>query len=146
MKTTTTSLRSRPARGTYWQITPAAVTNLLGTFLLLGCGAVSEAEMFSESTEALSEHLGESCESTPITHHGEVDVADGHPTCDPGYCVTRGGEPRASEGEGICSCRCDGPDGTGPFCSCTEGFSCQHVIDDIGLGNVHLAGSYCMPE
>lgn len=109
-----------------------------------GCGAVSETEMYTETTGALSQNLGDACESYPIELPAEVDVND-HASCEPGYCVTRGGEPGAGEGQGICSCRCDGPEGTGPFCSCGDGFACEHLIDDLGFGSRHLAGSYCMP-
>lgn len=43
-----------------------------------------------------------------------------------------------------CSCRCDGPEGTGPFCACPNGFECTHLVDDVGLGHAELAGSYCI--
>lgn len=43
-----------------------------------------------------------------------------------------------------CSCRCDGPAGTGPFCACPTGYECTHLVDDIGLGHAELAGSYCI--
>jgi hypothetical protein len=43
-----------------------------------------------------------------------------------------------------CSCRCDGEKSNAPYCECPEGFSCENLIDDIGLGNAQLAGSYCV--
>jgi hypothetical protein len=43
-----------------------------------------------------------------------------------------------------CSCRCDGPEGTGPFCACPSGFECAHLVDDTGNGHAELAGSYCI--
>jgi hypothetical protein len=47
-----------------------------------------------------------------------------------------------------CSCRCDAPPGSdrgnAPFCECPEGYSCENLIDDIGLGNKQLAGGYCV--
>lgn len=43
-----------------------------------------------------------------------------------------------------CSCRCDGAQSNAPYCECPEGFSCENLIDDIGLGNAQLAGSYCV--
>jgi hypothetical protein len=42
-----------------------------------------------------------------------------------------------------CSCRCDGPDGTGPFCACPSGFECTNLVPDIG-SHAELAGSYCL--
>lgn len=43
-----------------------------------------------------------------------------------------------------CSCHCDGPAGTGPFCACPEGFECTKVIPDLGFPGSELAGSYCV--
>lgn len=43
-----------------------------------------------------------------------------------------------------CSCHCDGPEGTGPFCACPEGFQCTDIAPDIGKGHRELAGSYCL--
>jgi hypothetical protein len=46
-----------------------------------------------------------------------------------------------------CSCRCDGPEGTGPFCACPNGFECSPLVEDIGIRNPELpvlAGSYCI--
>lgn len=43
-----------------------------------------------------------------------------------------------------CSCRCDGPVGTGAFCACPSGYECVKLIQDIGVGHAELAGSYCL--
>jgi hypothetical protein len=43
-----------------------------------------------------------------------------------------------------CSCRCAGSTKDAPYCECPSGFSCEKLIDDIGLGNSQLAGSYCV--
>jgi hypothetical protein len=43
-----------------------------------------------------------------------------------------------------CSCRCDGAQKEAPYCECPSGFQCKKLIDDIGLGNSQLAGSYCV--
>ena len=51
---------------------------------------------------------------------------------------------RPPEDAVYCSCRCDGPTGTGPFCACPEGFECRELIQDLGLGSEQLAGSYCV--
>jgi hypothetical protein len=54
---------------------------------------------------------------------------------------------RAPEDTVTCSCRCDGPEGTGPFCACPAGFECRKLVDDLGLpppGPYLLSGSYCI--
>lgn len=43
-----------------------------------------------------------------------------------------------------CSCRCAGPAGSGPFCPCPDGFACEEVVPDLGLGSNELVGSYCV--
>jgi len=43
-----------------------------------------------------------------------------------------------------CSCRCAGAQKEAPYCDCPSGFDCKKLIDDIGLGNSQLAGSYCV--
>ncbi len=44
-----------------------------------------------------------------------------------------------------CSCRCDGPASSkAPFCECPSGFSCEELVDDLGLGKKELVGSYCV--
>ena len=42
-----------------------------------------------------------------------------------------------------CSCRCDGPAGTGPFCACPASYECAPLVNDVG-GAHSLAGSYCI--
>jgi hypothetical protein len=111
-----------------------------------GCGEPAEEELFTETQRALAETLGDPCEGLELSEASERDVNDQSPECAPGYCVTRGGDPGASDGVGFCSCRCDGPDGTGPFCNCGKGFVCEHFLDDLGLGGSELAGSYCLPS
>jgi hypothetical protein len=40
-----------------------------------------------------------------------------------------------------CSCRCDGPAGSGPLCECPGGFSCVPVLEQ---GPETVRGSYCV--
>jgi hypothetical protein len=81
---------------------------------------------------------------------GRTSCAYGSPDC-----TTPGGEPvttdvkpqllsRSPSDAVYCSCHCDGPEGTGPFCACPGGFECLKLVDDIGLGHAELAGSYCI--
>jgi hypothetical protein len=119
----------------------------LGLFGAIGCGAVVDTEMFSQSNAALVENMGEACDlgSVPDKDHKETYVHDTHPMCQPGYCVGQGGQPWTVDDHGICTCRCDGPAGTGPLCDCTDGFECKELMKDLGLSFSHLAGSYCVP-
>lgn len=49
-----------------------------------------------------------------------------------------------------CSCRCanaqGGTDDGANYCECPSGFSCEKLVDDVGLGGTQLAGSYCVRE
>jgi len=47
-----------------------------------------------------------------------------------------------------CSCRCDGPDGTGPFCACPDGFECAQILPAgiVPGGHNALIGSYCIKQ
>jgi hypothetical protein len=42
----------------------------------------------------------------------------------------------------FCSCHCDGPEGTGPFCACPSGFECAPLVPP----GVPLVGSYCIKQ
>jgi len=58
-------------------------------------------------------------------------------------------ERRASEAV-YCSCRCKNADGStedgARYCPCPNGYTCQHLIDDVGLGSSQLAGGYCVKK
>jgi hypothetical protein len=45
-----------------------------------------------------------------------------------------------------CSCRCDGEDKNARYCKCPSGYACDHLVDDIHLGDAQLAGSYCVRD
>lgn len=119
---------------------------MMGALAVGGCGGTTELEMFGQSNAALVEHLGEACELYPLSP-GEVTVETQHPACEPGYCVGEAGQPWTTDEDGLCTCRCDGPAGTGPLCDCADGFVCKELIKAIGdLVNPHLVGSYCVPQ
>lgn len=109
-----------------------------------GCG-VADTELFGQSNAALVEHMGQACELEALGEN-ETVVEDEHPLCEPGYCVGQGGQPWTEGNVGICTCRCAGPEGTGPMCECGDAFECRHLIDGVGLGGAHLEGSYCVPR
>jgi hypothetical protein len=49
-----------------------------------------------------------------------------------------------------CSCRCANAQGSkddgARYCDCPSGFSCEQLIDDLGLGSAQLAGGYCIKD
>ncbi len=58
---------------------------------------------------------------------------------------------RDAETAVYCSCRCgpaDGADDDGTFnyCDCPEGFTCEQIRPDLGLGDEQLTGKYCIKE
>jgi hypothetical protein len=68
------------------------------------------------------------------------------PVC--GWC-----ENRPPEKAVYCSCRCGPPsegateaDDNFNFCECPEGYSCQEIRKNIGLGDAQIAGAYCVKE
>ncbi len=74
-----------------------------------------------------------------------------------GGCKTASGDPvtvpikpwnanRPARSTVYCSCRCDGPDPDARYCECPSGFSCEPLVDDLGLGSSELAGSYCIAD
>jgi hypothetical protein len=84
---------------------------------------------------------------------GRVSCPDGQES--EGDCSTPSGESvtvpvppqlpdRSSDEHVFCSCRCDGPEGAGPFCSCPGNYSCRPLLEQIG-GDTTFAGSYCLP-
>jgi hypothetical protein len=81
---------------------------------------------------------------------GRVSCPYGGPACTTpaGAPVTASVKPqlvaRAPSDAVYCSCRCDGPAGTGAFCACPTGFECAPLIQDIGVGQRNLVGSYCI--
>jgi hypothetical protein len=44
----------------------------------------------------------------------------------------------------ICSCRCDGPPGQGPFCDCPSGMACESLVPGGGPEFDEFEGSYCV--
>jgi hypothetical protein len=87
---------------------------------------------------------------------GRVSCPDGQADAE-GTCQTPSGldvlvpveaqsSERPAEDHVMCTCRCDGPEGSGPFCGCPTGFTCAKALDDLGLGGDDVAGSYCVPS
>ncbi len=53
---------------------------------------------------------------------------------------------RSADRAVYCSCRCDGENKNARYCKCPSGYACTHTIDDIGVGDPELAGSYCIRD
>jgi hypothetical protein len=54
---------------------------------------------------------------------------------------------RQAEDAVYCSCRCAPPEGVddnATYCECPDGFVCEPLVEDLGLGKGQLAGSYCV--
>jgi hypothetical protein len=118
-----------------------AVTLGVAVVAVSGCGEPRSAPGWADFAR-----LGAECGDVRPVAASEIDVDDEAPECDEGYClhapdVARG----ASESSGMCSCRCDGEEGTGPFCTCSDGFVCREEVRALGLSRSGLTGSYCVP-
>jgi hypothetical protein len=115
----------------FWLCSLSSVT------CLLGCGD-------SRSKPVQVDDLGEACGEANVVVSATVDVDDDSSEC---QAVCLHGDAVASPGKtsaGQCSCRCDGPAATGPFCACGAGFTCEHLISDLDPRERELAGSYCV--
>jgi hypothetical protein len=122
---------------------------VFGGALFAGCSS-AENDLFDNTRQALAGDLGALCGEPLALESDTVDVDDSQAArseCGGGYCLHRAEEVVGSvESEGMCTCQCAGAEGGGPYCSCTEGFACEHLLDDIGFEFSGLAGSYCVPE
>lgn len=90
---------------------------------------------------------------------GRVSCKYGQTAADSGNCTVPGRpdlpikavvEPqlktRQADTAVYCSCRCDGNDKNARYCKCPSGYACDHLSDDIGVGDSNLAGSYCVRD
>ncbi|MEZ4375989.1 MAG: hypothetical protein R3B07_34605 [Polyangiaceae bacterium] len=94
--------------------------------------------------DANAEQIKNLC-SIPGTDPGSGSVQDKVTAAVTGQLVDRR-EDRAV----YCSCRCANAQGNkddgATYCDCPSGFSCEKLVDDVGLGGTQLAGSYCVKE
>jgi hypothetical protein len=111
------------------------------------------------TTETIVEETPECGQGVCMSYgfQGRVTCPEGNDDPADPECLTTDGEPvvvavepqlpdRPAEDAVICSCRCDGPAGEGPFCDCPDGFACQpDLFDEFGsdVGR-HEAGGYCV--
>lgn len=126
-----------------WFGARGVVTTLVAVGVTLsGCGESRPSPPGTVSYD----RLGVACGEVRRVSDSEVSIDDAMPECGEGYClhavdVARG----AKQSAGMCSCRCDGEEGTGPFCACSEGFVCREEVRALGLPKSPDAGSYCVP-
>lgn len=123
---------------------------------LPACSAPEEQELFAETRDTLAMNVGETCDLDEANEGlnppslKETWIHDQHTACGTGVCIWYGpGETVEPESTnvGTCSCRCDGPEDQGPFCTCPGGFRCEvDVIPDYGTSFDEYTGGYCMPE
>jgi hypothetical protein len=106
-------------------------------FALLACGE-------SKRSAAQVDDLGTTCGDARPVVDGAVEIESDTAECE-GVCLHSDAvAPPGTTSPGECSCRCDGPANTGPFCACATGYTCEPQIAAVGLGNDDLAGSYCV--
>ncbi len=73
---------------------------------------------------------------------------------DPNDVITTAVDPqlvdRQTDKAVYCSCRCKNAQGStddgARYCECPSGFSCEKLLDDLGLGSSQLAGYYCIRD
>lgn len=112
--------------------------------LLVGCGQAKSTPAATAPATAPS-YLGISCANKNPVVEQEIDVQAMAPDCDGGACL-RAQAVTGDASSGICTCRCDGPTGAGPFCTCGDGFVCREEVPDLGLSDTRIVGSYCVPN
>jgi len=108
---------------------------------LVACSS-GTPETGEKAQEVTAGEVGAACDvEGPPPGDREVIVQDGSPSCETNICLHH--QPQADAA--YCSCRCDGPEGTGPFCACPGDFECRPMISDFGVeSSSHLVGSYCV--
>lgn len=119
--------------------------SLVLPLFLLGC-APTETELFSETQALLAEGTGESCD---LQVGANETAFEDESSCENDLACVAVGESAAEiigiePFDGMCTCRCDGPVGLGPYCACQSGFQCAELIVDLGLGDG--AYSFCVAE
>jgi hypothetical protein len=137
----TTDSNGRPLRQTFIECAKKTVATGAP---LGGSGAVGDACALSDQQRA----------DFRAFEGSEVSIDTNSAACATGVCLVDNLAPHADPpqipadqpvGDGQCSCRCDGPAGSGPFCACPDGFACVPMVHDIGLASsAGVAGSYCV--
>ena len=133
----------------------AALAPVMVALLLqaTACSDPGQRELFEGTQVSLAANVGDECD---LGHFAadpdETIVEDQHPACGSGYCLWRHPdiEPGTTGVPGFCTCRCDGPENSGPYCACPESYVCvQDVIEDLGSDHPSVlayVGAYCMRE
>ena len=118
--------------------------------VLVACGGQSKSYVEGGTTTATApSYLGVACGEAKPVNQSEVVLESRSPDCGGEGVCFRGKDVAAgaASSAGMCTCRCDGPTASTPFCSCGDGFECRVEVLAIGLlANDEIAGSYCVPE
>lgn len=121
---------------------------LLLLALAAGC-APTDAELFRETQALLAEGTGDACTFEAEIGSAEVNIDDRAVDCPNGLACVSVGESAAEHlgvdpTDGVCACRCDGPAGSGPYCSCIKGTHCALLVKDASFPQG--SASYCMED
>lgn len=111
---------------------------------LFGCSA-SEHELFENSRAIIAEGVGLACEVGEL-RPGEIVIETSDACLAGSLCLGIAEDTGELPELQMCSCRCDGPQDTGPFCACPESYACTHVIEDLTVDSGQMSGSYCLPQ
>lgn len=101
-------------------------------------GAMCEVEFVPSGGFAPNEVLLETESGACSSRSCLVYQLVGDPRSD---CTSDCAAREEAERRVFCTCRCDGPLGTGDFCTCPTGFSCEPILS---AGGPELRGSYCV--
>jgi hypothetical protein len=129
-------MNSHPGSATAWT-DHSWIYSLLSVGCFLGCGD-------SRSQVVKIDDLGTACGVAKVVVAGAVEVDDQTAECESVCLHSDAVAPPGTTSAGLCSCRCDGPVSTGPFCACSAGFACEEEVRDLGVGERELTGSYCV--
>ncbi len=99
-------------------------------------------------------HTAGNCQDSSASASANKDKACCVPGSDTpvagGVCgqCDKGGQRDAADAV-YCSCRCGVADGAAAepnfhFCDCPDGFACEQIRRDIGIGDKQLSGKYCI--
>lgn len=121
------------------------VVAVLGAGLGVSC-TTPTYDLFEQSQAELAQEVGAQCELAPL-EAGEVVLEEQPENCgDFGLCLGIGPDVEGLEQLVMCSCRCDGPDGDGPFCACPDAYTCESVVEALDATSSRYAGAYCVPR
>ena len=102
-------------------------------------------------------HADNNCQ-VPLSEEVSAESQQGKACCVPGTDTPiaspvcgqcEAGTKRDAQAAVYCSCRCDVAEGEEPddnfnFCECPDGYSCEEIRKNVGLGDKQITGKYCI--